>query len=251
MLPSNDLWTELKVGNQKAREQLIEDNIALVQEMARAIAKNLPQHVEVEELESLGFLGLLDAVDKFEPERGVPFEAYGRQRIKGAILDGLRKEDWLSSTARRKTKRIAEVYDFLERELMRPATDEEVALELDISVTEFRKTIQEINKELVPLEAPITTDSEGHTQTFIDIIPSKEDIGSALEKKHIKELLVEAIEKLPEKERLVVALYYYEGLNLTEIGEVLDLSTSRISQLHAKAILRLRGRLGRRKDELF
>ncbi len=251
MLPEDSLWKEIKIGNHKAREQIIEDNLALVQEIAKAIAQKLPQHIEIEELEGLGFLGLLDAVDKFEPERGVPFEAYGRQRIKGAILDGLRKEDWLSSTARRKVKRIAEVYDLLERELMRPATDEEVALELNISLQEFRKTIQEINKELVPLEAPVAADGEGNTQTFIDIIPAKEDIGVTLEKKHIQELLVEAIDKLPEKERVVIALYYYEGLNLTEIGEVLELSTSRISQLHAKAILRLRGRLGRRKDELF
>ncbi|HHY19274.1 MAG TPA: FliA/WhiG family RNA polymerase sigma factor [Firmicutes bacterium] len=251
MLPNKELWVQLKVGNSEARDEVVESHMYLVYETARAIGKTLPQHIEVEELESFGFLGLLDAVDKFEPERGVPFEAYSRQRIKGAILDGLRKADWLSASARRKAKRIAEVYDQLELELMRPATDEEVAKKLGIDVDSFRKVLQEVERELISLEAPIAIDQEGHSQAIIDIVPSKEDINYSLEKQQAKEILIEAIDKLPEKERLVVALHYYEGLNLTEIGEVLELSTSRISQLHAKAILRLRGRLGRRKEELL
>lgn len=254
MLPVNDIWAQLKAEPAEAkdaRDQIIEAHLYLVQEMARALAKSLPQHIDVEELESFGVMGLLDAVDKFEPERGVPFEVYGRQRIKGAILDGLRKADWLSTTARRRAKEIAATYDRLELQLMRAATDEEVAQELSLDVQEFRKVLVEIGRELISLEAPIAVDQEGNAQTLLEIIPSKEDIDYTLEKNHAKDLLVEAIDKLPEKERLVVAFHYYEGLNLTEIAEVLELSTSRISQLHTKAILRLRGRLGRKKAELF
>lgn len=248
MLPEKKLEGSLDI---RFREKFIEEHMYLVKEMARALLKSLPEHVELNELESLGHLGLIDAVDKFDHNRGVPFEAYGRLRIKGAILDGLRREDWLSANARRKAKIIADIYDKLERTHQRPATDEEAAKELGIEVSEFRKVIQDVQREVVSLEAPIFTDNEGQTQTVLDTIPSKEDISNDLEKKQAKELIVKALEKLPEKERLVLALHYYEGLNLTEIAEVLELSASRISQLHTKGILRMRGRLGRRKTELF
>jgi len=190
-------------------------------------------------------------VDKYDPKRGVPFEAYGRLRIKGAILDGLRKDDWLSEGARRKAKVIASVYDELEVKLERPATDEEVAERLGIDVAEFRKIIQDVHREVISLETPVYTDGEGQTQVVMDTLPAKEDISDELEKKQIKALIVDALQKLPEKERLVLALHYYEGLSLTEIAGIMELSTSRISQLHAKAILRMRGRLGRKKALFF
>lgn len=253
MLPEDEAIREGKTSLDidKDRLQLIEEHIYLVKEVARTLIQKLPNHVELDELESLGYIGLLDAVEKYDSSRGVPFEAYSRLRIRGTILDGLRKEDWLSASARRKANRIAEIYDQYDQELQRPATDEEVAEALGITVEEFRKVVLEVQKELVSLEGPLFTDQEGNTQAFIDLIPSEENVSLDLEKKHAKELLTEAIEKLPEKERLVIALVYYEGLNLTEIAEVLELSTSRISQLHSKAILRLRGRLGRKKAELM
>ncbi|MDD2430280.1 MAG: FliA/WhiG family RNA polymerase sigma factor [Firmicutes bacterium] len=248
---SQDKLAESAFKNTYNREELIKKYMYLVKEMARTFAKTLPSHIELDELESLGYLGLVDAVDKFDSGRGVPFEAYGKLRIKGAILDGLRRDDWLSEGARRKAKVIASVYDELEIKLQRPATDEEMAERLGTSVLQFRKIIHDVYKEIVSLEAPVYIDNEGQTQVVLDILPAKEDISSDLEKKRAKELIVEALNKLPEKEKIVLALHYYEGLNLTEIAEVLELSTSRISQLHGKAILRMRGRLGRRKAELF
>jgi len=236
---------------EESREELIKRYMYLVKEMARSFAKTLPSHIEEADLESLGYLGLVDAVDKYDPKRGVPFEAYGRLRIKGAILDGLRKDDWLSEGARRKAKVIASVYDELEVKLERPATDEEVAERLGIDVAEFRKIIQDVHREVISLETPVYTDGEGQTQVVMDTLPAKEDISDELEKKQIKVLIVDALQKLPEKERLVLALHYYEGLSLTEIAGIMELSTSRISQLHAKAILRMRGRLGRKKALFF
>ena len=191
-----------------------------------------------------------DALKKFEYDRGIQFETYASLRIRGAILDGIRENDWVPRSIREKAKKIEKAYQELEQLHLRSVTDLEVMEHLNLDVHEFNQNIKDTSwMNFISLDEPIDEESE-HSK--ISNLPDMVDpIDQAMDHQFLRDILAQAIARLPEKEKLVVSLYYYEELNLTEIAEVLKLSVSRISQLHTKAIYRLRGALGRQKKQLF
>lgn len=239
-----ELWCEYQQHRKpETRELLVENYLSLVKLVAGRIAMSLPQHVDRDDLISNGFFGLLDAIEKFDPGRGIKFETYGVARIRGAILDAIRAQDWVPTSLRQKAKQYEQVIASLEHKLGRSATDEEISTELGIDVGELYQLLSKLNAStLIPLDEFIKTEtSSGQTVNH----------SQQLETEETKRLLADHIDKLPEKERLVVSLYYYEGLTLKEISLILKLSEARISQLHTKAILRLRGALSRIKASLI
>lgn len=243
------LWKAFKEqGDPRAREQLIVHHIHLVKYVAGRVAIGLPAYVDTDDLYSYGIFGLMNAVDRFDHLRGIKFETYAITRIKGAILDGLRAMDWVPSSLRQRAKEMEDAYWRLESRLGRSATDEEVAAELGLAQDEFQRLLQDLSRsQILSLDEIWAGEGEEGEFTLKDLIADEhaEDPFASAALAEVRRGLAEGIEKLPEKERLVVTLYYFEGLTAKEIGEVMRLSVSRISQLHSKALLRLRGRLGR------
>lgn len=253
---NQDLWVRYKeMEDLEARELLIMEYAPLVKYVAGRIAIVLPPNVQKEDLTSYGIFGLMDAIEKFDYTRGIKFETYAISRIKGSIWDGIRSMDWVPYSVRQKSKEIEKTYAKLESELGRPVTDDEICNHLKISKEHFKNILIETSlASMVSLDDLWKLDSGGNdTIRVIDTIedPKAADPTIILEFEEKKELLTEVINKLPEREKLVIALYYYEGLTLKEIGKVLGVSESRISQLHTKAILRLRGRLSRQKKKIM
>jgi len=250
-VPNDDasLWNEFKSKNdEQVREALILKYAPLVKYIAGRVAVGMPPNVELEDLVSYGILGLMDAIQKFDPARNIKFETYAVSRIRGAIFDELRSQDWIPRLVRQRARRLEKVYAKLENELGRAATDGEVAKELGISVKEFHELIREVSSTaLVSLDDLLRLSSDSDEVPLMGLVENTDAKSpeTSLEENELKMLLAEAIDKLPEKERMVISLYYYEGLTLKETGAVLDVTESRASQLHTKAILRLRGRLSR------
>ncbi len=249
-----ELWRRYKArGDQEAKNTLLTSYLSLVKYVAARMAINLPPSIDQDDLESHGVLGLLDALEKFDPDRGVKFETYAVARIRGAILDGLRSWDWAPQTLRKKAREIERAYQEVEGRLGRAATDEEVAAELGITVQELAEILDDLNRSSVlSLDDVIFPEADAGMLRVHNVADeSSPDPETWAYWQDRKAVLIEAISKLPEKERLVVNLYYYEGLTPKEIAMVMNLSPSRISQLHQKAILRMRGRLGRMKERLL
>ncbi|UUZ95701.1 FliA/WhiG family RNA polymerase sigma factor [Paenibacillus sp. P25] len=198
-----------------------------------------------------GVMGLIDAIEKFDYQRGLQFETYASWRIRGAMIDGLRQGDWVPRSVREKAKRIEEAYQKLEQKHLRSVTDAEISEYLQVSVSEFQQMVQDIAITTVcSIDDPIREeDSETRLSLLID--EKAKNPESKVNEFYLKDMLAQAIERLTEKERTVVSLFYYEELSLSEIAEVMNLSPSRISQLHSKAMLRLKGHLGRFKSQLF
>jgi len=246
------LWERYKEHNDpQAREELILHYAGLVKYIAGRLIANLSSLVELDELISYGIEGLIDAIHKYDHRRKIKFETYALVRIKGAMIDGLRSMDWIPVSLRQKAKELEKTYMLVEQQLGRAATDEEMAAALGLETRDFQNLLRDVNlATIIYLEdfLPGEETSDKHKR-IADILRdhSAEDALQMVEFNEAKELLAEAIAKLPEKEKKVVYLYYYEGLTLKEIGEVLGLSESRISQLHTKSILRLRGRLSKKK----
>ncbi|MGE5381139.1 MAG: FliA/WhiG family RNA polymerase sigma factor [Methylocystaceae bacterium] len=249
-------WKKYK-NNQdtKAYEQLVVAYIHLVKYVANRLAINLSTQVEVDELISYGVEGLLDAIEKYDIERNIKFETYAISRIRGSMIDGLRAMDWVPVSVRQKSKELERAYSQLEAKLERAATDEEVADYLGVSLDTLQKMVKESSaatitylEDFIPNE-----DGEEKSKRIADYLrdESAENILEILEMEAVKVTLAEAIGKLPEKEKQVITLYYFEGLTLKEIGLVLNLSESRISQLHTKAVLRMRSKLNRIRDEVL
>lgn len=242
------LWTSFKTdGDQSAREHLILHYSPLVKYVAGRVSANLPQTVENADLISYGIFGLIDALEKFDTDRGIKFETYAIARIKGAIIDELRALDWVPRSVRARARDIERAYIALESRLKRSPSDAEVADELSISMRELQDAFTKLAYTSVAsfeeLWAP-GGDKDDRTSLMTMIRDdSAEDPVAMFETEEIKTILGTAIERLPERERMVIALYYYEGLTLKEIGEVLGVTESRVSQLHTKAVLRLRARL--------
>lgn len=236
-----ELWlTYQKSKKIEIREKLIEHYLPLVKLVASRLAISLPQHVDKDDLISNGFFGLLDAIEKYDPGRGIKFETYAVVRIRGAMLDAIRSQDWVPTSVRQKAKQYEQAVAQLENRLGRSATDEEVAQELGISSSELYTLINQLNAStIIPLE------DFTKAETLSNHLVSPSD---HIEAEEVKQALAKAIDKLPEKEKLVVSLYYYEGLTLKEISLILKLSEARISQLHTKSIFRLRGALSRIKS---
>lgn len=239
-----ELWLTYKQHKTPAvRDQIITHYLSLVKLAAGRVAIGLPQHVDRDDLISSGFFGLLEAVDRFDPDRGVKFETYATTRIRGAILDALRAQDWVPNTLRQKARQYETTVALLENELGRAATDCEIALAMHLSVEQLHNLVQQLNvAAIIPLEDYLQVETASNQP----VSPS-----SHIEKEEVRATLIAAIDRLPEKERLVVSLYYVESLTLKEISKVLNLSEARISQLHTKAIFRLRGALSRLKWSLL
>ncbi len=245
----DDLWFRFKRdGDPVARDGLILHFSALVKFVAGRVGSNLPRSVDQADLVSYGIFGLIDAIDKFEPERGFKFETYAIPRIRGAILDELRALDWVPRSVRSRARLIEQAVADLEHKLGRTPTDHELADELDWDVDQLRSHLGEISSTgFVALdEKPPTQDGDG--STLGDRLPDPRGINpeSAFHEVEDKRILADAINRLPDRDRLVLTLYYYEGLTLNEIGIVLGVTESRVCQIHTKSVMSLRHRLADR-----
>ncbi|MCR4430532.1 MAG: FliA/WhiG family RNA polymerase sigma factor [Tepidanaerobacteraceae bacterium] len=239
-IKSDRLWLDYNDtldGNLK--EKIIEKYIPLIKHIVSRMAISLPAYIDSDDLISYGIFGLLQAIDRYDASKGVKFETYAYARIKGSIIDELRKLDWVPQSIRKKAKLIQRTYSELEQALGRAVTDEDVCKHLNISKGELQNIYNEI-----AFTSIISLDDLLYAEDFTKET-ARPDIMA--EKQELKKILGEAINRLPYQEKLVVTLYYYEGLTLKEIAKVLDLSQGRISQLHTKAILRLRGSLSRKR----
>ncbi|MGI5911173.1 MAG: FliA/WhiG family RNA polymerase sigma factor [Syntrophomonadaceae bacterium] len=250
------IWIQYKEKkNIEARDDLIVHYAYLVKYVANRLAINLSSMVELDELISYGIEGLIDAIDKFDYKRNIKFETYAITRIRGSIIDGLRTMDWVPVSIRQKSKEIEKVFTKLEGKLGRAATDAEVAQEMGLSLNEYYKLLRQIAPSTIISLDDFISGDEGDDQKkrIVDLVEDYDasDALELLELAEVKELLAKTISRLPDKEKKIVSLYYYEGLTLKEIGMVLGLSESRISQLHTKAILRLRGSLSKKKNMIL
>lgn len=251
---TKQLWHRYKTKKDlNAREQLILHYIHLVKYVAGRIAVSLKGYFEVDDLVSAGVYGLISAVDRFNPDRGIKFETFALARIKGAIIDWLRSLNWVPHSVRSKAKKLEKALAELENKLGRPPEDQELADYLGLDLESLNRLLHEVAPAtLISFDEFNKSDNEEEGLSPEELIADAKAVDPAehIELEELKQLLTEAIERLPEREKLVITLYYYEGLTLKEIGQVLSLSESRVSQLHTKAILRLRGRLSRRKNRL-
>ena len=240
----DEVWKKYRLKrDNETRNQLAEHYLPLVKIVAGRIAISLPPHIDREDLISSGFFGLIDAIERFEIKRNIKFETYASVRVRGAMIDYLRSKDWIPVTMRQKIRKYEQTICQLESELGRSATDEEIAEALGITIKELKNLIGQYNSStIVPLEEYLQTDNI----ESIEYNPAE-----TAEYSELKETLAKVIDRLPEKERLVVSLYYYDELTLKEISLILKLSEARISQLHTKAIFRMRGYLAKIKSSLF
>jgi RNA polymerase sigma factor for flagellar operon FliA len=244
-----DLWRRYKTsGDERARERLVIAYAPLVKYVAGRLSSGLPAHIEEADLISYGLTGLISAIERFDLAREIKFETYAITRIRGAILDELRTLDWVPRSVRARAKEIERANMKLEARFQRAPTDEEVAGELNISVGDFHEALLQIsNSTIVALdELWSVSDSGGDQVSLLDTLPDRgaPDPQQLVDQGELRDRIADAIAALPEREKLVIALYYYENLTLREIGEVLGVTESRVSQLHTKAVLRLRSKLG-------
>jgi RNA polymerase sigma factor for flagellar operon FliA len=228
------------------RDALIAKYAPLIKTVAGRLAMKLPPHVDQDDLLSAGAMGLLDAIEKFDPEKGVAFKSYAEFRIRGSMLDELRSMDWVPRSVRKNAKRLEEAYAQVERGNMGPATDEEVAKELEIDLEAFHRLLDQTRGISMISEdelGEIISHKQVNGLWEIYQDSSLSDPVAALDLVELRETVADAIRGLPQNERLVVTLYYYEELTMKEIGTVMGYTESRISQLHTKAMLRLRNRI--------
>ena len=228
------------------REEVIKRYSPMIKYVANRIAMRLPPHIEVDDLISVGVLGLMDAISKYDSSRGAKFKTYAEFRVRGAILDELRALDWVPRSIRQKASAVEKVVRSLEAKLRRLPEDDEVAKEMDMSLDQFYRTIDETKSVPVfSLEDLGIAKESGEQQSLLDCLAGKADADPQTQIRliELKEIIAKAIDTLPEKERLMVSLYYYEELTMKEIGAVLDITESRVSQIHSKAVLHLRAKL--------
>jgi len=242
-LAAEDLFREYREVDSFRKEEIIIRFAPLIRVIVNRIALKLPPHVDTEELINSGVIGLMDAIEKYDPMKGTSLKTYAEFRIRGAILDELRSLDWAPRSIRQKVNRLEGAYANLERQLGRAATDEEVAEALNIDLEEFYEILAQASAvclvSLYDMER-----EEGDTRCFLETIASEEaDPALALESQEVYDTIGRAIETLPEKEQMVVSLYYHHEMTMKEIGKVLNLTESRVSQIHTKAVLRLRAKL--------
>lgn len=242
------LWRDYKAtGDQKLRERLILHYSPLVKYVAGRVGVGLPSHIEPADLVSYGIFGLIDAIEKFDLERVIKFETYALSRIRGAIIDELRSNDWIPRSVRSKARQVEKAYAALEASLRRTPTEAEVAAELGIGLEDLHVIFSQVSfVNVVALDDLLAAGSEpGDSVRLVDTLEDTkaQDPAEAFADEESKHLLAKAITLLPERERIVVTLYYYEGLTLAEIGQVLGVTESRICQMHTKAVLQLRAKL--------
>jgi len=241
------LWARYKDHNDPvARDELILNFSPLVKYVAGRLASSLPQTVDTADLISYGIFGLIDAIEKYDLSRAIKFETYAIARIKGAIIDELRAMDWVPRSVRSRAREIETAYIELENQLKRVPSDQEVAERMGITLKEFQDILAKLSyTSVVSFEELWVGGDREDGQSAIGTIrdDTADDPVAVFESAEIKDILAQAIERLPEREKTVIALYYYEGLTLKEIGQVLGVTESRVSQLHTKAVLRLRAKL--------
>jgi len=244
-----EIWQRYAAEDcQEARQELVRKYARIVKYVAGRMAIGLPHYVEFNDLVSAGLLGLIQAIDNFDYQRGIKFETYAIPRIRGAILDELRSQDWFPRSLRRKAKQIEETYATLEARLGRPATDQEVADALQIDVAELDGLLGEVAvATIMSLDADASADDSEQSTSLGDYLadPKAEDMERTIAAQEMRDLIGRRMAELPEKEQLVLVLYYYEELTLKEIGEILDVTASRVCQIHTKAIMRLKGKIQR------
>lgn len=238
-------WVQFKRDNNpQIRQKLLEEYLPLVKNVAGRMAMGFPKSVELSDLINTGVIGLIEALSNFDPYRGVKFETYAVPRIRGAILDELRSLDWVPRSTRAKSRELERTTSKLQNQLGRTPSDRELAKSMKISSGELFSTMDDVaSTTMLSLDELIYKEEDNRQ---IPRVETLEDLGSEsvlgdLEQEELKAYLIQAISHLSEQERLVVALYYYEELTLKEIGEVMQISESRVSQIHTKAVLKLRG----------
>ncbi len=240
-MQNSALWDKyVRTRSKQVKDQLIIAYIDLVKIIAGRLYNNYGNHIEFDDLVSYGIFGLLDAIDKFDPAKNVKFETYAYIRVRGAIIDQLRNLDWIPRSVRQKYKKLEEAYKAIENRSGRSANDEEVALTLGISIDELNDMLSDVHSfTVVSLEEKILNNANF---AIID-----DDINSEpqqyFEQEEMKEILVDSVSSLPEREKKIISLYYYSELTYKEISSIMGISESRISQLHTKAIMRLKSRL--------
>lgn len=227
------------------KDKLIMEYAPLIKFIAQKIAIRLPANIELDDLISSGVIGLMDAIEKYDPSRDNKFKTYAEFRIRGSILDELRAQDWVPRSVRDKAKLLDRTMISLEAELGRTASDEELAMKLGITMDEFHDLVNQVRPVSVLSIDEATTFSSVDKKSIMNLLEScrLNNPYNQLNLKTVKEVVAKSIEELPERQRLVLSLYYYEDLNLKEIGRVLRVTESRVSQLHAQAITRLRSKL--------
>jgi RNA polymerase sigma factor for flagellar operon FliA len=241
-------WQEYKMNaSATARDSLILNYSPLVKYVAGRVGVGLPANIDQADLVSYGIFGLIDAIDKYEPSRGIKFETYAISRIRGAIIDELRAIDWVPRSVRSKARAVEKAYSALENKLKRPPSDGEIAEEMDITIEELNNIYTQLSSvSLIALDELMSFDGEkGDKLSLVDTLEDTKTVGpmEAFESEEMKDILADAINRLPEREKIVVTLYYYEGLTLAQIGEVLGVTESRICQMHTKAVLGLKGKI--------
>ena len=236
---------EMTKRKSEERDAFVMEYAPLVKVIALRLAMRLPPHIEVDDLINVGIAGLIEAIDRFDPDKGVKIETFLSFRIKGAMLDELRKLDWLPRSVRQKARKLEKEFVACEAKLGRMPTDEELAEHIGMELDEYHKFIHEASGIAVLNFEDMGFGREGDERNILDIIadPRSKDPMVQLHLTECKNELATAIDALPEKERLVLALYYYEDLNLKEIGFVLGVSESRVCQLHTQSIVKLKGKL--------
>jgi len=234
------------------KKKIIREYAPLVKFIAQKIALRLPANIELDDLLSAGIIGLMDAIDKYDPARDNKFKTYAEFRIRGAILDELRAQDWIPRSMREKAKNIERAFHRLEQRLGRTPSEEEAAKELGLNLDEFQAALHQCKSiSLLSLDE-VGTFANGDKKSLLGIL----EAGAAtnplvqISNSQLRDHLARAIQELPEKQRMVLSLYYYEDLNLKEIGEVLEVTESRVSQLHTQAVLRLRAKLKEHLEEI-
>ncbi|MDZ7577231.1 MAG: RNA polymerase sigma factor WhiG [Candidatus Nanopelagicales bacterium] len=242
------LWASFKSdGNEKDRERLILHYAPLVKYVAGRVGVGLPANVESADLVSNGMFGLIDAIEKFDPDRAIKFETYAVSRIRGAIIDELRSFDWVPRSVRQKARDVQKAYQTLQAEHGRNPSDEEVAEELGITVRALRQVFRQVSYvHVAALDELLTIGGDrSDRMTLSDTVEDvrAQDPAKAFEVEETKEILGKAVAGLPEREKIVISLYYYEGMTLAEIGQVLGVTESRACQLHTKAVMLMRASL--------
>ncbi|MEI6126313.1 MAG: FliA/WhiG family RNA polymerase sigma factor [Pseudomonadota bacterium] len=233
----------------KTRDDIIVEYAPFIKYIASRLAFRLPPHIDINDIINSGVLGLMDALDKFDTAKGVKFKTYAEFRIRGAILDNLRSMDWVPRSIRKAVSQLEKTFTELEKKLNRPATDEEVAAALNIDTERYYEVISQANGvSLLSLE--MISNHEDARLKLIDCLTDEEGRNplTVLKLEEVRDIIAEAITTLPEKEKMVTSLYYYDDLTMKEISRILSLTESRVSQIHTKAILRLRGKL---KEKFF
>jgi RNA polymerase sigma factor for flagellar operon FliA len=228
------------------KERLILEYAPTIKYIAQRVASRLPPHIALDDLINAGVIGLIDAIEKYDPSRDNTFKTYAEFRIRGAMLDELRSLDWVPRSVRQKETAIERAYAVLERQLGRCAQDQEVAELLEIDLEEFYDWLNQVRGvSLLSLEAPGLRAMDGEAVNLLDLVATNDAQGpeQVVQARRLKELIAEAVDDLPYQEKVVISLYYYEELTMKEIGKVLDITESRVSQIHTKSIFHLRAKL--------